>query len=221
MKKLLLPFFLVAFLFAEAQVTHQVAVTNNVFTPADITIEVGDTVEWTCTQGSHNVNGTTSTYPSNPESFGNSVAPATWTYYHVFNAAGDYDYQCDPHLALGMTGTITVIPCSDPVIEFTSSINNLTVDFTNTTVDDLTGQLWDFGDGATSFQENPQHTYAAAGTYTVCLTGTDNCGTDSTCQTVTVSCPIAESEFSTSSNGLSVTFTDQSLYNPTFWLVLL
>jgi len=218
MKKLLLPFFLVAFLFAEAQVTHQVAVTNNVFTPADITIEVGDTVEWTCTQGSHNVNGTTSTYPSNPESFGNSVAPATWTYYHVFNAAGDYDYQCDPHLALGMTGTITVIPCSDPVIEFTSSINNLTVDFTNTTVDDLTGQLWDFGDGATSFQENPQHTYAAAGTYTVCLTGTDNCGTDSTCQTVTVSCPIAESEFSTSSNGLSVTFTDQSLYNPTFWL---
>lgn len=219
MKKLLLASILLSvWNVVTAQTTHQVAVTNNVFTPADITVEVGDIVEWNCTQGSHNVNGTTADYPSNPESFGNSVAPANWTYSFTFNTAGFYEYKCDPHEFVGMTGTITVTPCSDPVIEFNTSINNLTVDFTNTTVDNLLGQLWDFGDGATSFQENPQHTYAAAGTYTVCLTGTDNCGTDSTCQTVTVSCPIAESEFSTSSNGLSVTFTDQSLYNPTGWL---
>jgi gliding motility-associated-like protein len=31
--------------------------------------------------------------------------------------------------------------------------------------------LWDFGDGTTSVQENPVHTYAAAGTYTVTFTG--------------------------------------------------
>lgn len=97
---------------AMAQTTHHVAVTNNVFTPANLTIEVGDIVEWTCTQGSHNVNGTTATFPSNPESFGNSVAPATWTYPYTFNTVGTYDYQCDPHQALGMIGTITVNPAS-------------------------------------------------------------------------------------------------------------
>ena len=32
---------------------------------------------------------------------------------------------------------------------------------------------WDFGDGFTSTQENPQHTYASEGTYTITLTVTD------------------------------------------------
>lgn len=206
-------------LISSAQTTHQVAVTNNVFTPANLTIEVGDIVEWTCTQGTHNVNGTTATFPSNPESFGNSVAPATWTYSHTFTTVGDYDYQCDPHQFIGMVGTITVDPCSLPEIEFIASANNLTVDFTNTTVGNLTGTLWDFGDGNISFNnETPQHAYAAEGTYTVCLTGTNNCGSDSTCQTVAVSCPDAESVFSYSAAGLSVGFTDASLNTPTSWL---
>jgi hypothetical protein len=33
--------------------------------------------------------------------------------------------------------------------------------------------LWDFGDGATSTEENPEHEYAEPGIYTVCLTMTD------------------------------------------------
>ena len=218
MKKLLLPLLLLAFSLVDAQTTHQVSVTSNVFTPASLTIEEGDIVEWTCTQGSHNINGTTADYPSNPEGFGNGVAPATWTFSHTFTIPGSYDYKCDPHEFLGMTGTITVNPCSDPVIEFATSIDNRTVDFTNTTVDNPLSVLWDFGDGNTSTQENPQHTYAADGTYTVCLTGTDNCGTDSTCQAVTVSCPVAESAFTTSENELTVDFTDESLNNPTSWL---
>jgi len=65
-------------------------------------------VEWqNNTNVGHNVNGTKTTYPSNPESFGNSVG-ANWTYSHVFMTPGNYDYRCDPHLAYGMVGTITV-----------------------------------------------------------------------------------------------------------------
>lgn len=111
MKKSLLLSLLVAILGIEltAQTTHQVSVTNNVFTPENLTIEAGDIVQWNCTQGSHNVNGTNSTYPSNPESFGNSVG-INWTYSYTFNTAGFYDYQCDPHVGLGMVGTITVNP---------------------------------------------------------------------------------------------------------------
>ncbi len=42
---------------AIGQTSHTVAVTSNKFTPAEITINTGDTVIWTNTQGNHNVNG--------------------------------------------------------------------------------------------------------------------------------------------------------------------
>ena len=90
-----------------SQTTHHVEVTSNVFTPSNLMINVGDKVVWTNTQGNHNVNGLQSAFPSNPESFGNDVA-ANWTFEHIFNMAGSYDYQCDPHIDFGMLGTVTV-----------------------------------------------------------------------------------------------------------------
>ena len=91
----------------KAQQRIHVNVSTNIFTPSSIAIEVGDTVQWTNTLGTHNVNGTTATFPSNPESFGNSVGSG-WSFEHVFKKAGDYNYRCDPHFSLGMTGTINV-----------------------------------------------------------------------------------------------------------------
>jgi predicted lipoprotein with Yx(FWY)xxD motif/plastocyanin len=92
---------------ATGQTSHAVSVNNYEFTPSEISINPGDTVIWTNSQGTHNVNGTQSTFPSNPESFGNTVGPG-WVYSHVFNIAGNYDYQCDPHASLGMTGKVEV-----------------------------------------------------------------------------------------------------------------
>ena len=40
----------------------------------------------------------------------------------------------------------------------------------------IAGYSWNFGDGGTSTDANPGHTYAAAGTYSVSLTVTDNLG---------------------------------------------
>jgi plastocyanin len=95
-----------------AQSKHIVEVTQNVFTPDELNIIAGDTVEWRNTDGYHNVNGTTDTYPSNPESFGNSPGNG-WTYSHVFTIPGEYDYQCDPHVGLGMVGKIVVKEADD------------------------------------------------------------------------------------------------------------
>jgi plastocyanin len=88
----------------------RVEVSSNVFTPADITIDIGQTVLWENTGGSHNVNGTQNTFPNNPSSF-SSGAPSSsnWTYTYTFNQTGLYNYQCDPHAGLGMVGTVTVI----------------------------------------------------------------------------------------------------------------
>ena len=88
-----------------------VTVQNNTFTPADITINVGETVEWDNVQGFHNVNGTQTAYPANPEGFGNGGATmAPWQFSHTFTQAGSYQYHCDPHVSFGMAGTITVVP---------------------------------------------------------------------------------------------------------------
>lgn len=65
---------------------------------------------------------------------------------------------------------------AEPYAEFsadpTSGIYPLTVNFTNESSGSPTSYLWDFGDGQTSTEENPQHQYNAPGTYTVTLTST-------------------------------------------------
>lgn len=83
--------------------------TDNKFTPATVTIKVGETVTWKNNGGFHNVNGTTDTYPDNPEGFTNGNASGSaWTFTHTFTKAGTYDYRCDPHAGLGMVGKVIV-----------------------------------------------------------------------------------------------------------------
>ena len=55
----------------------------------------------------------------------------------------------------------------------------------------MTGWAWDFGDGATSTEQNPAHTYVANGKYTVKLTVTSPSGTNTRIRTdyVTVAAP--------------------------------
>ena len=56
-----------------------------------------------------------------------------------------------------------------------SGVDALTVAFTATVSgSDDVSYAWDFGDGTTSTEANPQHFYAKAGYYTVTLTVTDN-----------------------------------------------
>lgn len=107
LKHVYLLIFLLVSAVAFSQSKHVVQVSNNVFTPDELVINVGDTVEWRNVEGWHNVNGLQSTYPSNPESFGNNTGSG-WVFSHVFNTVGKYDYQCDPHVGFGMIGKIEV-----------------------------------------------------------------------------------------------------------------
>ena len=92
-----------------AQTSHDVTASGSSFSPSNLTITVGDEVVWTNTSGSHSVDGLISKFPSNPESFGNAVGTG-WIYKFTFNTVGTYDYQCDIHGPMGMTGKITVNP---------------------------------------------------------------------------------------------------------------
>jgi subtilisin family serine protease len=80
-----------------------------------------------------------------------------------------------------------------PTASFTFQCTELACNFTDTSSDsdgNIASWSWNFGDNTTSTAQNPARTYAAAGTYTVALTVTDNGGaTASTSQQVTVTAP--------------------------------
>ena len=106
MKKYLFLLFSIYFLSLNAQNSHTINTVGNTFSPSTLAINVGDTVTWNNTAGFHNVNATLATYPNNPEGFGNGIASAPWSFQWVFTMPGTYDYQCDPHVNIGMTGVI-------------------------------------------------------------------------------------------------------------------
>jgi PKD repeat protein len=54
----------------------------------------------------------------------------------------------------------------------------LQVAFTDRSTDNPSSWSWEFGDGATSTQQNPTHEYTAVGWYTVSLTAVSDLGTD-------------------------------------------
>ncbi|TQV88732.1 M20/M25/M40 family metallo-hydrolase [Aliikangiella coralliicola] len=68
------------------------------------------------------------------------------------------------------TGTPTA-----PIAKFSYQVNGLSVTFTDQSSDDVSVEqhAWEFGDGQTSQQANPSHTFASAGSYSVKLTVTD------------------------------------------------
>ncbi|MBS0569453.1 MAG: PKD domain-containing protein [Proteobacteria bacterium] len=66
-----------------------------------------------------------------------------------------------------------------PVANFSYTTNALVASFTDSSTDSdgtIAAHAWTFGDGGTSTAANPSHTYAAAGTYSVTETVTDNGG---------------------------------------------
>ena len=100
------------------------------------------------------------------------VGDASWNFYLV-------SYHDEANLP--------AIPTALPTANFSFAKEGNTVTFTNTSVNS-DSYSWDFGDGNTSSDENPVHTYAGEGEYTVTLVATDAAGnTSETTQTVTIS----------------------------------
>lgn len=63
-----------------------------------------------------------------------------------------------------------------PTTNFSYTKVNTAVQFKDLSTNTPTSWAWDFGDGTTSTEKNPQHTYSAEGFYTVTLTPTNGDG---------------------------------------------
>ncbi len=153
--------------------------------------------------------------------FGDGFQSTNQNPVHQFQNGGTFpvcliaSHSCDVDT---ICKNVTVAGCPAPQANFTFTTSGLTANFTNTSSG--TGTLvnaWTFGDGGNSATQNPSHTYSAPGTYTVCLNLTDNCGSQSKCQSVTVNCAAPVAAFTKSNSGLSVTFTNTSTGSPATW----
>jgi len=124
--------------------------------------------------------------------------------------------------ASSSTSTIAA-PAAAFTVAPTTPLNGQAATFTDTSTGTPTSWAWTFGDGGTSTLQNPTHTYAMTGTYTVVLKATNAGGSNPASKDVTVasasSAPVASFTFAPTSPtaGQTVNFTDTSTNTPTSW----
>jgi len=116
-------------------------------------------------------------------SFGDGTTSTEKDPKHVVNNFGIYDIQLTTINKIGCSGTISktdelVLREPVPVIKSENSKTcvNSVVSFEEASFTNITQYNWDFGDGGTSTEETPSHTYENTGLYDVSLTITDNHG---------------------------------------------
>ena len=155
---------------------------------------------------------------------------------HTYNSVGNFTVSLAATNANGTvyenkTDYVTVTAPGPimPVAAFSGSpvsgSNPLDVVFTDASTD-TTSWLWDFGDGGSSTNQNPTHTYNSVGNFTVSLAATNVNGTvfENKTDYITVSAPVATppvASFTTNvtegSVSLAVLFNDTSTNSPTSW----
>lgn len=165
----------------------------NAFATATVTID-------NTTPDAMATGGTLDCITGNVQLMGSSATPGvtySWTGPNGFSSneqnpmameAGTYTLTV--LAANGCTATADTVvndnPGTAPGASFASSVNDLAVSFADNSTGAPSAWAWDFGDGQTSTEQNPTHNYITPGTYTVCLTVTNDCGVNTSCETITV-----------------------------------
>jgi PKD repeat protein len=134
---------------------------------------------------SNNVVGYKWLFPGGTPATSTDVNPSV-----VYQTAGVYDVFL---IASNGTGSDTFKRTSfirvngSPISKFdiTRAPNSTTATFLNRTLG-ATSYKWDFGDGTSSTEATPQHTYRSTGIFVVCLTALNACGLTSSCDTLTL-----------------------------------
>ena len=111
---------------------------------------------------------------------------------HTFTAAGTYHVSVSVYSACGndIRYHDVYIPCvAAPVASFTITGVTATRNFsyTGATIG-IDSVVWNFGDGGHATGLTSAHTYTAIGTYTVCATAYNPCGSNTVCNPVVITC---------------------------------
>ncbi|MTI88828.1 MAG: PKD domain-containing protein [Balneolaceae bacterium] len=167
-----------------------------------------------------------------PSGWGSSSDPIASTGESIYRSSvsTDSDSYSDWAVATnnGDPQTQASVPSNaDPVAQINGPYSGNTgssISFSSAGSSDSDGTIasyqWDFGDGGSSNQANPSHTYSTANTYTVTLTVTDDDGaTDQASTTATITDPVVNyilfSEIFYDTPGTDADEEWIELYNPT------
>ncbi len=146
-------------------------------------------------------------------------APGVYTVILAVSGSGGSDTETKLNYI-----TVHAPPSPDFIATPLSGVAPLEVSFTNQTAGAYDTCLWAFGDGGSSTNCNPQHTYTTPGTYTVLLMVSGPGGSDSVSksQYITVHTPVNSAFSAEPTSGvapLAVTFTNQATgdYGTCLW----
>ena len=161
-------------------------------------------------------------YPSSMDTVETTatVSPLTegLTYYVVARACTSEKLLCSEY-SQDLVAYIPVGPDAAFAADVVEGVAPLAVQFTDESTGDIATRSWDLGDGTSSNEQHPSHTYQDPGVYTVSLTveGPGGESTVSNTDYITANWPPPEAVFTASPESgeapLLVTFTDESLGN--------
>jgi len=120
--------------------------------------------------------------------FGNGATASGSTAMQNYTQAGTYNVCAIAYRGCGRDTAcqaVTVI-CPAPAASFTHTANALTASVTYTGTTPVDSVTWSFGDGTTATGNTAGHTYTTEGTYMICATAYNICGSDSICQSITL-----------------------------------
>jgi len=135
----------------------------------------------------------------------------------AINDSGNYSVTVTDSLGCIARDTIHVaISGTAPNADFNYSLgcSGATSTFSNASSPSGNSWLWDFGDGHTDTAQNPVHTYANKGAYTVSLTVSDNSCSNSISKSIYINgTPAAAFSADTACASHAYNFADQSISN--------
>ena len=141
-------------------------------------LPVGDSLLIKCITYSPDLfrNNTGTNYPYNIGNIATiTTSTADYGYYYFF-----YNWVMKTKDCKSVKKPVHIIFTNQlPTADFTYTFSNGTYHFINNSVG-ATSYLWDFGDGTTSTEFEPVHTYQNANDYTVTLIAENDCGSDTT-----------------------------------------
>ncbi len=138
---------------------------------------------------------------------------------HLYTTNGTYEVCLTATNVLGSDThceDVVISTYLPPVAMFDYTGDPL-VTFTDLSTEDPYEWFWEFDDGVTSTEQNPEHTYTLNGVYNVCLTSTNAVGSDTYCENVSIITYIPPAALFEFSGDPTVTFTDLSSEDPTEW----
>lgn len=167
-------------------------------------------------------NTSTAGIPNHSWNFGDGTTSGQTNPTHTYSAAGEYTVTLIIATNSGCGDTIsqTVTAYHQPNAQFSATSvceGDASVFTDNSTVnavfgDNVTGWAWNFGNGSTSTQQNPNHTFGSQNVYNVSLTVTTNngCTNNVTIPVTVYPIPVANFSSNVVCLGVPTAFTNTS-----------